>query len=227
MRKKFLLLAGVLMLLILAGCGKETAKVEPVPGTKNAATKIEKNPDDKILVVYFSVPETDSIENKNSDEANSVIFINGEILGNTQYVAQLIQQNSGADIFRIEPVTPYPMNHGELEQIATKEKQENIFPQIRDKIENFDSYKIIFVGYPIWYGDMPRIMYNFLKSYNFAGKTIVPFVTSGGTGFANTINTIKEFQPDAIVIENGLALKRGFIKNSEKDIKDWIQNLGF
>ena len=111
MRKKFLLLAGVLMLLILAGCGKETAKVEPVPGTQNAATKIEKNPDDKILVVYFSVPETDSIENNNSDEANSVILINGEILGNTQYVAQIIQQNSGADIFRIEPVTPYPMNH--------------------------------------------------------------------------------------------------------------------
>jgi hypothetical protein len=74
---------------------------------------------------------------------------------------------------------------------------------------------------------MPRILYSFLKSYNFAGKTIVPFVTSGGSGFGNTINAIKNIHPDASVVENGLSLKRDIIQSSEQDIKHWLKNLGF
>ena len=226
MKKIFLLLAGVLLILLAAGCGKETAKVEPVPVNKPAIQKIEKTADDKILVVYFSNPESDNAETMTAEEAKSAVVVDGEVIGNTQHIAQIIRQNTGADIFRIEPVTPYPMNHGEIEQIATQEKMEEALPQIKDEIENFDSYKIFFVGYPIWYGDMPRILYSFLKSYNFTGKTIIPFVTSNGTGKANTFNEIKKIHPDANVIENGLSLKREVIKSSEKEIKTWLQDLG-
>lgn len=227
MKKIFSLLAGVLLILLAAGCGKETPKVEPIPANKSVTEKIERNADDKILVVYFSNPESDNAETMTTEEAKSAVVVDKKVVGNTQYVAQIIQQNTGADIFRIEPVTPYPMNHGEIEQIATQEKQDAVLPAIQNKIENFDSYKIFFIGYPIWYGDMPRILYSFLKSYNFSGKTIVPFVTSGGTGKANTFNEIKNLHPDANVIENGLSVKREVIKSSDKEIKNWLTDLGF
>lgn len=216
-----------MLILIVAGCGKEKNHVEPQPTNQSHVAKIERNADDKILVVYFSVPESDNAETITEEEKKSAVVIDGEVLGNTQYIAQIIRQNSGADIFRIEPVTPYPMNHGEIEQIATKERRDNALPEILNKVENFDEYKIIFVGYPIWYGSMPRILYSFFGSYNFAGKTIVPFITSGGSGFANTISEIKNIQPNANVIENGLSVKREVIKSSEQDIKNWLKDLGF
>jgi flavodoxin len=216
-----------MLIFIVAGCGKPKTQVEPQPVNKTPITKIEINANDKILVAYFSVPESDNAETITEEEKKSAVVIDGKVLGNTQYVAQIIQQNSGADIFRIEPVTPYPMNHGEIEQIATQERRNEALPEILNTVENFDSYKIIFVGYPIWYGNMPRILYSFLKSYNFAGKTIVPFITSGGSGFGNTINEIKYIQPDANVIENGLSVKREVIKSSEQDIKNWLSDLGF
>ena len=227
MKKIFSLLAGVLLILLAAGCGKETPKVEVIPENKSATEKIELNADDKILVVYFSNPESDNAETMTTEEAKSAVVVDKKVVGNTQYIAQIIQQNTGADIFRIEPATPYPMNHGELEQIATQEKHDAALPAIKNKIENFDDYKIFFVGYPIWYGDMPRILYSFLKNYNFAGKTIVPFVTSGGSGFGNTINEIKNIHPDAKVIENGLSVKQEVIKSSDKEIKNWLADLGF
>jgi flavodoxin len=227
MKKIFSLLTGLLMILIIAGCGKENPKVEPILMNQHVSTKVEKKSDDKILVVYFSMPESNDPKNITEEELKSAVVIDDKVLGNTQYVAQVIQQNCSADIFRIEPENPYPMNHGEIEQIATKEKHDNALPKILNRVKNFDDYKIIFVGYPIWYGDMPRILYSFLKSYNFAGKTIVPFVTSGGSGFGNTINAIKNIHPDATVIENGISLKRDLVKSSEQDIKHWLQDLGF
>ena len=227
MKKIFSLLTGFLLILLVAGCGEKNNQAQPITDNKTSVTKIEKNADDKILVVYFSMPETDNPNNMTQDEINSTVVVNGEVFGNTQYVAGLIQKNTGADIFRIEPATPYPKNHGEIEQLATQQKQDEALPQILNKIENFDSYKIFFVGYPIWYGDMPRILYSFLKSYNFAGKTIVPFVVSGGSSAVNTFDTIKTIHPDANFVENGLSLKRDVVKNSEPEIQSWLKNLGF
>lgn len=91
------------------------------------------------LVVYFSVPD---------DRDNSYVEVGGERLGNTQYMAQVIQENTGADIFRIQPVTPYPTDHEELLEAAQDEIRTNARPEINGTIENFDSYDVVFVGYP-------------------------------------------------------------------------------
>lgn len=82
----------------------------------------------KNLVVYFSMPETTEPENMSREEGLSTVVIDGEVLGNTQYVAYIIAENTGADIFRIEPVTPYPLDPSELEDIAQKEQSENFRP---------------------------------------------------------------------------------------------------
>ena len=82
-------------------------------------TGTEQTADGKSLVVYFSVPETTNADNMSAEEEYSTVVIDGEVFGNTQYVAHVVQENTGADIFRIEPVTPYPMDHAKLELFRT------------------------------------------------------------------------------------------------------------
>lgn len=168
------------------------------------------------LVVYFSVPD-------NRD--NSYVEAEGERLGNTQYMAQIIQKNTGADLFRIQPVTPYPADHEKLLEAAQNEIRTNARPEINGAIENFDSYDVIFVGYPNWNADMPYIMYTFFETYDFSGKTIVPFMTHGGSGFSGTPDTIAQLEPDAAMLE-GKAISRSSIRNAEQEIVDWIDEIG-
>ena len=174
------------------------------------------NEDSNTLVVYFSVPD-------NRD--NSYVEVNGDRLGNTQYMAYVIQKNIGADIFRILPKTPYPTDHNELLQVAQEEIRSNARPEIDGMIENLDSYDTIFVGYPNWNADMPYIMYTFFETYDFSGKTIVPFNTHGGSGFSGTQETIAKLEPNATMLE-GKSISRNSIEGAEQEIIDWLQSIG-
>ena len=192
--------------------------------TRNENSKISKN---NILVVYFSMPETTSPNNMTKDEDNSVVIIDGKVLGNTQYVAYVIQKNTGADIFRIEPQNPYPTDHKTLVDLAAKEQNNNARPAIKNKIKNLEQYDTIFIGYPNWWYDMPMILYSFFEEYDFSGKTIVPFITHGGSGFSNTINTIAELEPNANVIKEGFSVSSYIVQDAEPDIILWLQKLGY
>ncbi len=180
-----------------------------------------------ILVVYFSMPETTEPDNMTEEEDNSTVVIDGEVLGNTQYVAYVIQKNTGADLFRIEPVTPYPTDHRTLVDLAKKEQNESARPELKAAIENLDQYQIIFVGYPNWWGDMPMILYSFFDEHDFSGKTIIPFNTHGGSGFSDTINTIAELEPEASVNQEGFTVSRDDVAEAEGDILAWLSKMGF
>lgn len=179
----------------------------------------------KTLVVYFSVPETTQAENMTQEEENSAVVIDGEVLGNTQYIAQLIQEDTGAEIFRVEPETSYTTKHDDLVALATEEKSSNARPQLLKNIENIDDYDVIFVGYPIWWGDMPMIMYTFFESNDLSGKTIVPFSTNGGSGLANTVQTITELNPNSAVEQNAFTVSRNDVENSKDSVLEWVQSL--
>ena len=201
-----------------AGSGKkqseentETTLSNETEGSENMGS----NSTAKNLVVYFSMPETTEPENMSREEELSTVVIDGEVLGNTQYVAYIIAENTGADIFRIEPVTPYPLVHSELENFAQKEQSDNFRPEIAGTVEDIDQYDTILLGFPNWYYDMPMIMYSFLDQYNLTGKTVVPFVTSGGSGFSDAISTIKDMEPDADVVTDGLSISRNVVQDSE------------
>lgn len=235
MRKLFILCMLVtLSICIFCGCSANSGKGNPAgpstaPSESIKETTIADQTENtssgetsKKLVVYFSMPETTDPDNMSREEELSTVVINGEVLGNTQYVAYIIQQNTGADIFRIEPVTPYPLDHSELEDIAQREQQENARPEIAGVVENIDQYDTVFFGFPNWYYDMPMIMYSFLDQYDLSGKTIVPFVTSGGSGFSDAISTIGEMEPDATVITDGLSISRNVVQDAEQDIIDWL-----
>lgn len=241
MRKIIAMLLAAAMMFTLAACGNKDASGSSQTETKAAEssqpneasndTTGEKSDQagnsGKTLVVYFSVPETTSADNMTAEEDYSTFVRNGEVLGNVQYVAYLIQENTGADIFRIEPVTPYPMNHTELEEVATQEKRDGAFPEISAQIENFADYDTVFVGYPNWYGDMPRIMYSMFENYDFSGKKVIPFVVSGGSGFSNTIHTITELESGAEVVKDGYSITRTKMEDAEGGVSSWLSGLGY
>ena len=192
----------------------------------SSGNEADENQEARSLVVYFSMPETDDAENMTEEEDNSVVVMNGEVLGNTQYMANVIAEHTDSDIFRIEPETPYPTDHETLVDIASEEQEENARPAIDENIGNLDDYDVIYVGYPIWWSDMPMILYTFFDEYDLSGKTIVPFGTHGGSGFAGTIDVIAELEPNANVIEDGLTISRDDIEDAESDIIAWVENIG-
>ena len=175
-----------------------------------------------ILIAYFSVPETDGTD---AVAGASRVVIGGEVLGNTQYLAQLIQEETGGDLFRIETVQEYPGSHDPLLEFAYNERAENARPELATQIENLDNYDVIFLGYPNWNSDLPMPLYTFLESYDFSGKTIIPFTSHGGSGFSGTIGTISELQPGATVLDNGLSVSRNHAADAQSDLADWISSL--
>lgn len=219
MKKIISLFMALGMVLSLAACSTNQSPNESTPGESssqtNESTPTPSNTNGKNLVVYFSMPD-------NVDD--STVVIDGETLGNTQYMAYVIQETVGADIFRIEPETPYPTDHDELVDLASEEQSNNARPAIKNTIENFDTYENIFVGYPNWWGDMPMIPYSFFDKYDFSGKTIIPFNTHGGSGFSGTISTIKELEPNADVLD-GKSISRNDIQDAEQEIVDWVNSL--
>lgn len=217
--------------LVLSACGSNsTSKSKPdhsIDSPQTNAGSITTAQELKKLVVYFSLPETTDPNNMTQEEKNSTVIINGEVLGNTQYMAMVIQKNTRADIFRIEPETPYTTDHKALVDQAKEEQKNNARPAIAAKIENLDQYDTIFIGYPNWWGDMPMILYTFFERYDLSGKKIIPFNTHGGSGFSDTVKTIEKLEPNAIVNKAGLSISRNSIQDAEPDIVAWLVDLGY
>lgn len=242
MKKMISLVLALAMLLGLTACGSTPAEAPdssdaPPVGSSGRQPEEQAPAEDqgfadtmergKTLVVYFSLPETDDPNDMTREEENSTVVIDGQVLGNTQYVACVIQENTGADIFRIEPAIPYTTDHEALVDLALAEQNDNARPAIAGQIENLDEYDVIFIGYPIWWSDLPMILYTFLEQYDLSGKTVAPFSTHGGSGLAGTISTIKELQPDANVLEDGFTVSRNSVAEAGSDVAAWLAENGF
>lgn len=155
--------------------------------------------DSKILVAYFSWG------------------------GTTQRMAQEIVRQTGADIFRIEPVVPYPTDYTECTEVAQEEKNNNARPTIADEVENWADYDTVFIGCPVWWWTTPMIICTFAESYNFDGKTVVPFCTYASTYRDETLARIVELTPDADHL-TGEGLTSGRI--NEQNISSWLKEIG-
>lgn len=200
------------------GASSETENQQTQPSSGGEKT----SSGSKILIAYFTVPETDDVD---TVAGASRVAEDGEVLGNTEFIAKEIQKNLGGDLFAIETEQKYPGEHQELLDFAYDERGKNARPKLSGQIENPDSYDVVLVGYPNWNADLPMPLYTFFETYNFAGKTIIPFVTHGGSGFSDTINTIRKLEPDAEVINEGLSVSRNNVANAQADVKEWTDAL--
>ena len=194
------------------------SEVTALSDAETAANDIlnKNNTDSKTLVVYFSRTG----ENYNVGNVE---------VGNTAMVASYIKEYLKADSFEIVPIDKYPDNYYKCTELAQKEKDDNARPKITGKIDNFDSYDTVFVGYPIWWGDLPMIMYTFMEEYDFNGKKIIPFNTHEGSGDSGTYQTIQEKLPNADVNTKGLALEGKVARSDDgkQQTIDWLKGLGY
>lgn len=195
-----------LIILLITGC-KNVVEVET--GKKDKSSK-------KILVVYYSRPG----DNYNVGKVE---------VGNTKMVANYIIDYLKADSFEIEPTTPYPDDYETTTDIAKKEQQENARPSIKNKLNNINDYDTIFLGYPIWWGDMPMIVYTFIENYDLSGKTVIPFNTHEGSGSAGTYEKLKTKLNKSTVNLDGLALegKVSRTNSGKKETLKWLKKLGY
>ena len=158
--------------------------------------------DSKVLVAYFSRAG----ENYNVGVVEK---------GSTEILAELVAENTNGALFHIETVNAYPESYEECKKIAIQERNSVARPELAVGVEDFDTYDVIYLGYPIWYGDMPMAVYTFLESYDFTGKTIIPFCTHAGSGLTNTVKDIQAECPGATVLD-GLAVS-GVTVQTEPD----------
>ena len=145
--------------------------------------------------------------------------------GNTESVANEIQAQTGADMFEIVPAEPYTDDYDTLLDIAQDEQANDARPAIAGTVDHFEQYDVVYLGYPNWWGDMPMILYTFLDEYDFSGKTIAPFVTSGGSGFSGTVGTIAELEPGAAVQE-GLSVGASSVAGAQERVEEWLSGIG-
>lgn len=146
--------------------------------------------------------------------------------GNTEELAGMIQNETGGDLFEIEPAEPYTDDYDALLDQARQEQRENARPELAGEVENWDSYDVIFLGYPDWWSDAPMVVLSFLESYDCTGKTIVPFNTSGGSGFGNSLASIGESAAGAEILE-GFTVNGDQVSGAQADVSEWLSGLGF
>ncbi|MDE6852745.1 MAG: flavodoxin [Lachnospiraceae bacterium] len=201
----------------------ETVVIEESEIKLDVVSEPEKK-NSKILICYFSFPETDGTD---ASSSASRVVINGEMKGAMQYMAEIISDTTGGDLFRIETVQEYPGTHEPLVDQAANEKADSARPELLTHIDNLDDYDTIFIGYPNWWADMPMPLYTFLEEYDLSEKTIIPFNSHGGSRFSNTIETIASYEPSAEVITDGFTVSRDDVVDVKADLVEWVRNIGY
>ena len=209
MKKTLMLLLSLLMILSLTACGS----AEQPSAEQNAAEDVEilaaqpeatdalEQPNVKVLVAYFSATNT------------------------TATVAEHLADGLQADLYRIIPEEPYTdadLDYNDNNSRSTLEMNDpTARPAISGSVENMSQYDIVFIGYPIWWGDAPRIVSTFVESYDFSGKTIVPFCTSGGSGISASAANLEQLTSGADWLDG----QRLYGSDSQETIMEWVNSL--
>ena len=171
----------------------------------------------KSLVLYFSL-------------AGEQYAVGNIKEGNTAIIAKMIAEQTGADIFELETAAAYPINdHKALLDTAKAELNRKARPALKADVPNFDRYDTIYIGYPIWWGDLPMCIYTFMESHQWNGKTVIPFCTHEGSSLAGTESSIRSTCKGATLLK-GLAVRGSTAQNNRtaarKSVQDWLKQIG-
>lgn len=174
----------------------------------------------KSLIAYFS-------RQGNNYVGGSIVNLP---IGNTEVIAKKIKELTGSDLFHIETVKAYPKDYTETTNVAQDEKRANARPELTGIVADMDSYDVIYLGYPNWWGTMPMAVFTFLDSYDFSGKTIIPYCTHEGSGLSSTDRKVAKAGKGANVLE-GLGIEGKMAQNEpdkvRPDVREWLAKLGF
>lgn len=149
--------------------------------------------------------------------------------GNTEIIAEMIKDITGAELFKVEAAKEYPYNYRQCTDVALQEKNENARPELKKYLDNIDEYEVIYIGYPNWWGTMPMPMFTQLEKLDFTGKIIKPFATNAGW-LGHTFQEIQKLCPDSKV-EKGMNIvftenyNENQLVTSLDEVVKWIQEL--
>lgn len=172
------------------------------------------------------IPTEEPTEPVTEPESNKTLVVYFSRTGNTKPLAQYASEILGADIFEIEAAVPYTDADIAYYTNCRADQEQNdptARPEISGYVESMDSYSTIILAYPIWHGQAPKIIYTFLESYDFSGKTIIPFCTSASSGIGSSASNLHSLAPDAIW-EDGRRFPAGTTKET---IAEWLSEFEF
>ena len=216
MKRIIALLTMAVFILMLAGCAasNSSSQAEKSQVSKAAASKSEAE----------SSKAADETKAESDDTANGgkTLVVYFSATGTTKGVAEQIASFTGADTYEITAAQPYTsddLNYNDSDSRTTKEQNDkSARPEISSEKLDLAGYDTIYIGYPIWWGEEPRIMDTFVESYDFSGKTMIPFCTSGGSGIGSSGDNLEENAGSGNWLE-------GERLSSSSDIEDWINSL--
>lgn len=165
----------------------------------------------KILIAYFSRKGQNYVNGKIKNLAK----------GHTERVAEFIQQAVGGDLFEIQTVRDYPADYTQCTEAAKEELRSKARPELKAYPDSLGGYDTGFLGYPNWWGTMPMVCYTFLESYDFTGKTIIPFCTNEGSGMGSSERFIKKLCPTATVL-NGTPIHGAEAANADHEVQSIV-----
>ena len=206
------------MMMLLTACGGGNAQTgADTSAQKETQTSASARSDQRVLVVYFS---------RADENTGGVGYIEK---GNTKILAEMIAERTHGDLFEIKTVKPYPKEYRPATEAAKQEKEENVRPEIVGELPDLSKYDVVFLGYPIWWSDMPMPVYTFLDGENFAGKIILPFCTHEGSGLSDTQRSIADVTKADV--REGFALQGHIAQKSPEEARtalyEWMSKQGY
>ena len=206
------------MMMLLTACGGGNAQTgADTSAQKETQTSASARSDQRVLVVYFS---------RADENTGGVGYIEK---GNTKILAEMIAERTHGDLFEIKTVKPYPKEYRPATEAAKQEKEENARPEIVGELPDLSKYDVVFLGYPIWWSDMPMPVYTFLDRENFAGKIILPFCTHEGSGLSDTQRSIADVTKADV--RDGFALQGHIAQKSPEEARtalyEWMSKQGY
>lgn len=232
MKKWTSLLLVLAMTLSLAACGDSgTQENTSEPPASVSGSTAEETPAPTDTEAPAEEPaeepteEPAESETPTTEDSSSVLIAYFSWSGNTEQVAQIIQQATGGDLFEIAPAAPYTDDYNELLDIAQQEQSDSARPELASQAENWAQYDTVFVGYPNWWNDAPMAVYTFLESYDWSGKTLIPFNTSASGGFGRSLSGLEESASGATILE-GISFTERTLGDAQSEVTAWLDGLG-
>lgn len=223
-----------LLCISIVACGtSDEQQSDSSDTTIENDTSFDENVEEESEYIIYTVQEDTEIteevmsdvdEQEESSTTNDVLVVYFSATGTTKGVAETIATVTDADLYEITPTEIYTsddLNYNDNSSRTTLEQNDkSVRPSIDGTISNWDSYSVVYLGYPIWWGEEPRILDTFVDSYNFDGKTVIPFCTSGGSGVGSSDDNLAANAGTGTWI-SGTRLLSGA---SKSDIESWISN---
>lgn len=222
MRRILSLMLSMIIVFSITACSKNTEHSQ-----ESSEQTIESNlSTSNILIAYFSRwGNTDYPEDVDATTSASIVIDEDVRYGTTEFIANMIADEIGGDMHRIETVTPYTTDFEELRDVNHEEMQENYLPELKESKLDISQYDTVFIGYPVWATEVPQAVLSFLNEYDLSGKTVIPFCTHDGYGAGNSYRTIREAS-HAAESPDGLAIEAKDVPTAENTVAAWLEDIG-